>query len=128
MAREHPARRGSRRQVVVSAPYEWTIEIEKFQRDCRLNLKIDQKETHLAFDDAIDFKIEIAKVLDGGFPAELHGEIEHWKTTFLANEGGLSIEIQHPARPLQMLKLDAKQTAVFSEGLQDFIDQAGQRG
>ena len=74
------------------------------------------------------FKIEIAKVLDGAFPAELHGRIEHWKTTFLPNQRGLMIEIRHSVRPMQFLTLDAQQTTVFSEGLQDFIDKAGQRG
>ena len=60
--------------------------------------------------------------------AELHGQIENWQTTFLANKGGVSIEVRHAARPTQFLTLDAKQMPLFSSGLQDFIDQAGQRG
>jgi len=112
----------------VKAPYEWIFGLERFQRDCRLGLQIVGGKVSLAFDDAIDFKIEIAKVLDGGFPTELHGQIENWQTTFLAKNGGLSIAVRHAARPTQFLKLDAKQTVVFSIGLQDFIDQAGQRG
>ena len=108
--------------------YEWVFEIQRFQRDCRLALKMEDGRISLAFDDAIDFKIEIAKVLDGGFPAELHGEVEDWKTTFLPNRGGLSLEIRLSTRPTQFLSLDAKQTVPFSEGLQDFIDQAGAKG
>ena len=64
-------------------------------------LKIVGGKVSLSFDDAIDFKMEIAKVLDGGFPMEREGQIENWKTTFLANNGGLSIEVRHAARPTQ---------------------------
>jgi hypothetical protein len=112
----------------VKAPYEWIFGLERFQRDCRLGLQIVGGKVSLAFDDAIDFKIEIAKVLDGGFPKELHGQIENWQTTFLANKGGVSIEVRHAARPTQFLTLNARQMPLFSSGLQDFIDQAGQRG
>lgn len=111
----------------MKARYEWIFGLERFQRDCRLGLLIVGGKVSLAFDDAIDFKIEIAKVLDGGFPKELHGQVENWQTTFLPNKGGVSIEVRHAARPTQFLTLDAKQTALFSSGLQDFIDQAGQR-
>jgi hypothetical protein len=112
----------------VRAPYEWIFGLERFQRDCRLILKMNDGNIPLSFDDAIDFKIEIAKVLGGGFSAELHGRCESWQTTFLSNKGGLSIEIRNPARPTQFLVLNAKQTVLFSDGLQDFIDKAGQRG
>jgi hypothetical protein len=112
----------------VKAPYEWVFGLERFQRDCRLTLKMDNGEIPLGFDDAIDFKIEIAKVLDGAFPAELQGRIGNWKTTFLPNNGGISIEVRHSTRPTQFLTLDVKQRVPFSNGLQDFIDQAGYKG
>ncbi len=113
---------------MAKASYEWIFGLERFQRDCRLGLQIVGGKVSLAFDDAIDFKIGIAKVLDGGIPKELHGQIENWRATFLANQGGVAIEVRHAARPTQFLTLEARQMPLFSSGLQDFIDQAGQRG
>ena len=112
-ARRQPA-------FVMTQSYTWIVGLEKFQRNCRLTLKINGGLIPLAFDDAIDFKIEIAKVLDGAFPTELHGRIEPWKTTFLPNQGGLMLEIRNSARPSQFLTLDPTQTMMFSDGLQDF--------
>jgi hypothetical protein len=110
-------------------PYDWIVEIEPLQRNCRLTLLIDGNNIPLSFDDAIEFKIEIAKVLDSGFPSatDVCGTVERWKTKFFPNKGGFSIAVRHPARPTTTLVLNKRQTVVFSEELQDFIDQAGQR-
>jgi hypothetical protein len=110
-------------------PYEWIVKIEPLQRNCRLTLQIDGNNIPLSFDDAIEFKIEIAKVLDSGFPsaADVCGTVEQWKAKFFPNKGGFSIAVRHPVHPVATLVLNKKQTVVFSEELQDFIDQAGQR-
>jgi hypothetical protein len=110
--------------------YDWIVKIEPQQRNCRLTLQIDGNNIPLSFDDAIEFKIEIAKVLDSGFPsaADVRGTVDQWKTKFFPNKGGFSIAVRHPVHPIATLVLNKRQTVVFSEELQDFIDRAGQRG
>jgi hypothetical protein len=110
-------------------PYGWQVALEPLQRNCRLTLLIDGNNIPLSFDDAIEFKIGIAKVLDSGFPSatDVCGTVEQWKTKFFPNKGGFSIAVRHPVHPTATLVLNKKQTVVFSEELQDFIDQAGQR-
>jgi hypothetical protein len=113
-----------------SEPYDWIVELAPLQRNCRLTLQIEGTNIPLSFDDAIEFKIEIARVLDIGFPsaADVCGTAaDPWKAKFLPNQGGFSIAVRHPVRPIATLILNKRQTVVFSEELQDFIDQAGQR-
>jgi hypothetical protein len=110
-------------------PYDWIVAIEPLQRNCRLTLQIEGNDIPLSFDDAIEFKIEIAKVLDGGFASEneVRGTIDPWKAKFFPNKGGFSVAVRHQVHPIATLVLNKIQTVVFSEELQDFIDQAGQR-
>jgi hypothetical protein len=110
-------------------PYGWIVELQPLQRNCRLILQIEGTDIPLAFDDAIEFKIEIAKLLDSGSASgnEVRGTIDPWKAKFFPNKGGFSIAVRHQADPIATLVLDKRQTVVFSEALQDFIDQAGQR-
>ena len=112
-----------------SEPYDWIVELAPLQRNCRLTLQIEGNNIALSFDDTIEFKIEIARVLDSGFPSatDVCGTIDPWKAKFFPNKGGFSVAARHPVHPLETLVLDKKQTVVFSEALQDFIDEAGQR-
>ena len=112
-----------------SEPYDWIVELAPLQRNCRLTLQIEGNDIPLSFDDAIEFKIEIARVLDSGFPSatDVCGTADPWKAKFLPNQGGFSIAVRHPVHPVATLILNKRQTVVFSEELQDFIDQAGQR-
>jgi hypothetical protein len=112
-----------------SEPYDWTVELEPLQRNCRLTLQIEGNKFPLSFDDAIEFKIEIAKVLDSGFASasDVRGTTDPWKAKFFPNKGGFSLTVRHPVDPIATLVLNKRQTVVFSEELQDFIDQAGQR-
>ena len=112
-----------------SEPYDWIVEIEQLQRNCRLTLQIEGNDIPLSFDDAIEFKIEIGKLLDSGHPSatDVCGTAEPWKAKFFPNKGGFSVAIRHQVHPIATLVLNKRQTVVFSEELQDFIDQAGQR-
>ena len=112
-----------------SEPYDWRVELAPLQRNCRLALRIEGNNIPLSFDDAIEFKIEIARVLDNGFPsaADVCGTADPWKAKFFPNKGGFSVAVRHPVHPIATLTLNKRQTVVFSEELQDFIDQAGQR-
>jgi hypothetical protein len=110
-------------------PYDWIVELKPLQRNCRLTLQIDGNDIPLSFDDAIEFKIEIAKVLDSGFPSatDVCGTVHSWKARFFPNKGGFSVAVRHPVDRIATLVLNKKQMVAFSEELQDFIDQAGQR-
>jgi hypothetical protein len=112
-----------------SEPYDWIVELAPLQRNCRLTLQIEGNNIPLSFDDAIEFKIEIARVLDSGFPSatDVCGTTDPWKAKFLPNQGGFSVAVRRQAHPIATLVLNKRQTVVFSEELQDFIDQAGQR-
>lgn len=109
--------------------YSWVSKLEKLQRDCRITLEVSGQKLPLSFDDAIEFKIQIASLLESGFPpaTEVCGTIAPWKAKFSANKGGFSVVASHPFHPAASLALDKKQTAQFSEELQEFIDEAGQR-
>jgi len=110
-------------------PYSWVSKLEKLQRDCRITLEVSGQKLPLSFDDAIEFKIQIASLLESGFPCptEVCGTIAPWKAKFFPNKGGFSVVASHPFHPAASLALDKKQTVRFSEELQDFIDEAGQR-
>ena len=110
-------------------PYDLIVELQPLQRNCRFTLQVGGSNIPLSFDDAIEFKIAIAKVLDSGFPSatDVCGTIDPWKAKFFPNKGGFSVASRHPVHPLETLVLDKKQTVVFSEELQHFIDEAGQR-
>ena len=112
-----------------SEPYDWIVELAALQRNCRLTLQIEGNNIPLSFDDAIEFKFEIARVLDCGFPSatDVCGTVDPWKAKFFPNQGGFSIAVRRQVHPIATLVLNKRQTAAFSEELQDFIDQAGQR-
>jgi hypothetical protein len=109
--------------------YNFTTEIEQFQKNCRLTLEIDGDKIPVSFDDAIEFKIEIARVLVSASPSarEVHGTFDQWRIKFFPNNGGFSIKIRHPIHPIRTLALNAKQAEGFCEEMQRFIDAAGQR-
>jgi hypothetical protein len=114
---------------MTTEPYDWIVELKPLQRNCRLTLQIEGNNIPLSFDDAIEFKIAIAKVLDSGFPSatDVCGTADPWKAKFLPNKGGFSVAVRHQVDPIATLVLNKTQTVAFSEELQDFIDQAGQR-
>ena len=109
-------------------PYAFTTDLDRFQKNCRLTLEIQGENIPLSFDDAIEFKIEIAHLLLTASPSgrEVRGTIDPWRIKFLPNGGGFSIEVRHPIRPVRTLALDMRQTEKFSEQIQKFIDAAGQ--
>jgi hypothetical protein len=109
--------------------YAITAVLDRHQKNCRLTLTIDGDKIPLSFDDAIEFKIQIARIQDTGFPSvnEVAGTIDQWKAQFFPNKGGFSIAVRHPARSITTLALNKRQTERFLEDLQHFIDQAGQR-
>jgi hypothetical protein len=110
-------------------PCSFTASLDRFQKNCRLTLEIDGDKIPLSFDDAIEFKIEIAQLLVTDSPSarEVHGTIDQWRMKFFPNDGGFSIEIRHPIHPIRTLALNTSQAETFLEGLQRFIDAAGQR-
>jgi hypothetical protein len=91
--------------------------------------RIQGDKLPLSFDDAIEFKIEIAHLLVTEAPSgrEVRGTIDPWRIKFFPNGGGFSIEVRHPINPVRTLALDTGQTEKFSEQIQKFIDAAGQR-
>jgi hypothetical protein len=109
--------------------YSWVTKLEKLQRNCRITLEVGGQKIPLSFDDAIEFKIQIASLLENGFPSatDVCGTVAPWKAKFFPNKGGFSVVASHPFHPAASLALDKTQTVRFSEELQDFIDQAGQR-
>jgi hypothetical protein len=114
---------------VNAEPYAFTTDLDRFQKNCRLTLEIQGDNIPLSFDDAIEFKIEIAHLLVTESPSgrEVHSTIDPWRVKFFPNGSGFSIEIRHPIRPVRTLALDVRQTEKFSEQIQKFIDAAGQR-
>jgi hypothetical protein len=117
------------RSPVSAKSYAFTTDLDRFQKNCRLTLEIQGDKLPLSFDDAIEFKIEIAHLLVSESPSgrEVRGTIDPWRIKFLANGGGFSIEVRHPTNPIRTLALDTGQTEKFSEQIQKFIDAAGQR-
>jgi hypothetical protein len=109
--------------------YSFSTTLDRHQKNCRLTLEIDGDSIPLSFDDAIEFKIEIAQLLvtDAASPREVNGMLDQWRFRFFPNKGGFSIEIRHPAHPIRTLALNRKQAEHFTEELQHFIDAAGQR-
>jgi hypothetical protein len=109
--------------------YAFTVELDRHQKNCRLTLTIDGDKIPLSYDDAIEFKIQIARIQDTGFPSgsDVGGTIDQWSAKLFPNKGGFSIAVRHPVRPITTLALNKRQAAYFSEDLQDFIDQAGRR-
>ena len=77
----------------------------------------------------VDYYYSNSRVLDGGFRSttDVCGTADPWKAKFFPNQGGFSIAVRHPVHPIATLMLNKRQAVVFSEELQDFIDQAGQR-
>lgn len=110
-------------------PFSFTTELQRFQKNCRLTLEIGDDKIPLSFDDAIEFKLEISHVLATASSSarEVHGTIDQRRIKFFPNEGGFSLEIRHPIYRMRTLALNTKQAEKFSEGLQKFIDAAGQR-
>ena len=115
--------------IIMVETYSWVTKLEKLQRDCRITLEVGSQKLLLSFDDAIEFKIQIASLLESGFPSatDVCGTAAPWKAKFFPNKGGFSVVASHPFQPTASLVLDKKQTVRFSEELQDFIDEAGQR-
>lgn len=111
------------------SPYTFTTELDRFQRNCRLTLAFDGGTMPLSYDDALEFKIEIGKILDSEFPSatDVGGSIDQWKARFFPNQRGFKIEVRHRLHPIRTLALNVKQTAQFSGELQVFIDQAGRQ-
>jgi hypothetical protein len=116
------------RSPVNAEPYAFTADLDRFQKNCRLTLEIQGDKLPLSFDDAIEFKIEIAHLLVTESPSgrEVRGTIDPWRVKFFPKGRGFSIEIRHPIRPVRTLALDVGQTEKFSEQIQKFIDAAGQ--
>lgn len=109
--------------------YAFTVELDRHQRNCRLTLTIDGDKMPLSYDDAIELKIEIARIQETGFPSanEVGGTIDGWSAKLFPNKGGFSIAVRHPVRLIITLAFNKRQAAYFLEDLQHFIDQAGQR-
>jgi hypothetical protein len=116
------------RSPVNAERYAFTTDLDRFQKNCRLTLEIEGDKLPLSFDDAIEFKIEIAHLLVAESPSdrEVRGTIDPWRVKFFPNGGGFSLEVRHPIRPVRTLALDIRQTEKFSEQIQKFIDAAGQ--
>ena len=123
------AARPELRSPVSAELYAFTTDLDRFQKNCRLTLEIQGDKLPLSFDDAIEFKIEIAHLLVTEAPSgrEVHGTIDPWRIKFFPNGGGFSIEVRHPTTPVRTLALDTRQAETFSEQIQKFIDAAGQR-
>ena len=113
---------------MIAQPYTFTSDLDRLQKNCRLTLQINGDKILLSFDDAIEFKLEIATLRQTGFPSGtgICGTIGQWETKFFPNKGGFSISVRHPLHLIATLALNKRQTVRFSEELQDFIDEAGQ--
>jgi hypothetical protein len=110
-------------------PYSFIVGLDRFQKNCRLTLEIEGDKIPLSFDDAIEFKIEIAQLLVTASPStrEVHGTLDPWRIRFSPNDGGFTMDIRRPTCSTRKLVLNTEQAEIFSEELQDFIDDAGQR-
>jgi hypothetical protein len=109
--------------------YSFTTILERHQKNCRLMLEIGRDSIPLSFDDAIEFKIEIAQILvtDAASPREVSGTLDQWRIRFSPNGGGFAMEFRHPIYSVGSLSLGTKQAERFTEQVQHFIDAAGSR-
>jgi hypothetical protein len=93
-------------------------------------LKFNGEQFTLSYDDAIEFKIQIAHVLETGRPnnRKIISESETWSAQIVPNSGGFGIAVEQSPMSTVKLWLNATQAGVFSADIQKFIDTAGGLG
>jgi hypothetical protein len=102
-------------------------DVKSKQRDCSMVLTFSGEKLSLSYDVAIEFKIQIAYVLESGRPTgqKIVSEAESWSAQIVPNTGGFGIAVEQSPRSTVKLWLNATQAEGFSADLQKFIDAAG---